>query len=185
MSFWDERQMVLAEIFAGGTDFQHFSDLRERMSEFDDDSLQAALAWLAARGFIDVFGQPEGDISTFRIEPAGVDLVETGRSVREYVEMEAGNQYQIHQVNVNNASALNVQGNKNRIVSNQTSDPRVIQMVEVLRENGYQQQAVELEEIEKRGGFKAVVEKTADWTRRTIFSPEIISTLMLIASSSA
>ena len=183
MRFWDERQMVLSEIWAGGTDFQHFSDLRERMSDFGDETLQSALAWFAARDFIDIFGQLEGDISTFRIKSAGADVIETGRSVREYVEMESRNQYQIHQVNVNNASALNIQGDKNRIVSSQTSDPRVVQMVEVLLENGYQQQAVELEEIEKRGGFKAVVEKTADWTRKTIFSPEVISALMLIASS--
>ncbi|BAC19772.1 hypothetical protein HMPREF0290_3011 [Corynebacterium efficiens YS-314] len=81
-----------------------------------------------------------------------------------------------HQHNVNNAPAVNVQGDNN-VINQQNQSQLVDDIVSTLREHGETNHADQLEKEKQDNGPKTALTKGMSWVANKAFAPPVLAAL--------
>lgn len=81
-----------------------------------------------------------------------------------------------YQHNVNNAPAVNVQGNNN-VVNQQNQSPLIDEIISTLRDYGESAHADQLEKEKQENGPKSAIARATGWVANKVFSPEVLAAI--------
>lgn len=81
-----------------------------------------------------------------------------------------------HQHNVNNAPAVNVQGDNN-VINQQNQSQLVDNIVSTLREHGENNHADQLEKEKQDNGPQSAINKGIGWVANKVFAPSVLAAL--------
>ena len=177
MSRWALRDRILAGILTNGTDYQNFSSLRTQFPNIDSETLQKALNWLARRNLIWADSSVEGEISTFKITAVGEDLVELDQSTELFARQSVEGAVVNQQLNFNSSASVNSLGDKNVFRVEQFRNPTLQEITSDLRKFDLNQEADELEQIERSRGPKAAFKKILEWINEKVLDTAVIAAI--------